>query len=273
MPARPTYGAGRLEPKVERGATERYLECAACVELAAVEDDGFRRLLDTAQYGATAARRMVGGCTRAINALLSLTAAAGVLTVLHPVLLPLPALIVVPGTWVTLIITRRRYESFGTWVQHTRAGRLLSAELTAAETAPEIRVHQVGRFFLRHFREMPEGFEAGQTRLARLDARTGLLVAAWTGLAGGLTYLTLGALVWSGAMAMSVGGTAVLALRSATVSLGGMVQAVNSLYDNSLFVLDLDRLGERAVGLTIPEGGADVPERPDRITVDRVTFR
>lgn len=272
LTAASTYGSGRLEPKVERVATEQYLECASRVELAAVEDDQFRRLLDTAQYGATAARRMVDHCTRVINALLSLAAAASVLTVLHPVLLPLLVLMTVPHMWGTLITSRRRYESFRTWVQHSRAGRVLSTELTATEAASEIRVHQVGPFLLKHFRNMSASSEAEQTRLAGLDARTGLWVAAWTGLAAATTYLTLGALAWGGAMAMSVAGTAVLAIRTGTASLGGMVKAVNNLYDESLFVGDLDRLRVQADGWAIPSGGADVPRRPRRITFDQVTF-
>lgn len=54
-----TYATGRLEPKVERVATELYLERAAAVELSAIEDDGFHKLLDTAKYGAQSARRMI----------------------------------------------------------------------------------------------------------------------------------------------------------------------------------------------------------------------
>ncbi|UCM91985.1 ABC transporter ATP-binding protein [Streptomyces marincola] len=273
LTAASTYGSGRLEPKVERVATERYLARASRVELAAIEDDQFHRLLDTAQYGAASARRMIDYCIRVVNALLSLIAAAGVLTVLHPVLLPLLALMTVPSMWSTLITTRRRYCSFRTWVQHARAGRVLSSELTATETAAEIRVHQVGPFLLKHFRAMSASAEAEQTRLARLDARTGLWASAWTGLAGAATYLTLGALAWTGVMAMSVAGTAVLAIRTGSASLGGMVQSVNNLYDESLFVADLDQLCVRAAQWAIPEGGAPVPARPGRITFEDVTFR
>ncbi|WP_103341356.1 ABC transporter ATP-binding protein [Amycolatopsis sp. CA-126428] len=268
-----TYGSGRLQPKVERAATEQYLACASRVELAALEDDRFRRLLDTAQFGATAARRMVEHCTRVITALLSLAAAGSVLTVLHPVLLPLLTLMIVPHLWGTVVTARRRYESFRTWVQHLRAGRVLSTELTAVEAAPEIRVHQVGPFLLRHFRTMSAASEAEQTRLAGLDARTGLWVAAWTGLATAATYLTLGLLAWGGTVAVSVAGTAVLAIRTGTGRLGGLVQAVTSLYDESLFVADLERLRVRAAEQAIPGGGLAVPEHPRRITFDRVTFR
>ncbi|GAA2058972.1 ABC transporter ATP-binding protein [Streptomyces cheonanensis] len=272
LTAASTYGSGRLRPKVERVATERYLEHAARVELAAMEDDRFHRLLDTAQYGASAARSMIGYCLNAVTGLFSLIAAAGVLTVLHPVLLPLLVLMTLPSMWSTLVTTRRRYASYRVWVQHTRAGHLLSGELTRPEPAPEIRVHQVGPFLRRHFRHMSESAEGEQTRLARLDARTGLWAAGWTGLAGFLTYSTLGALAWSGAVAMSVAGTAVLAIRTGAGSLGGLVGAINQLYDESLFVADLDRLCTEADSWAIPQGGQPLPARIADIRFDRVSF-
>ncbi|MGW6286291.1 hypothetical protein [Streptomyces sp. NPDC055107] len=45
--------AGTLEPKVQRVATERYLALAHRVELSAIEDEEFHRLLDGAGSGPT----------------------------------------------------------------------------------------------------------------------------------------------------------------------------------------------------------------------------
>ncbi|MFD9419416.1 hypothetical protein ACFWC9_32580 [Streptomyces goshikiensis] len=50
-----TAATGELEPKVQRVATEQYLGLVHRVELAAIEDDEFHRLLDAARYGAWAA--------------------------------------------------------------------------------------------------------------------------------------------------------------------------------------------------------------------------
>lgn len=44
-----TSRAGRLEPKVERIATTQYLAAATAVELEAIDDPEFRRLIDIAQ--------------------------------------------------------------------------------------------------------------------------------------------------------------------------------------------------------------------------------
>ncbi|MEU6555026.1 ABC transporter ATP-binding protein [Streptomyces sp. NPDC046915] len=268
-----TYATGRLEPKVERVATELYLERAAAVELSAIEDHAFHKLLDTAQYGASSARRMIMYGTRVINALISLIAAAGVLTVLHPALLPLLITMTLPSAWGALTNARRRYESFHTWVQHTRAGHLISGLLTEPEAAPEIRVHGVGPFLLRHFRAMSESAEAEQERLARLAARTGLIAAAWTGLATVATYATLGALLLSGAMALSVAGTAVIAIRTGSASLDTLVLEINTLHEEALFVGDLQRLYTEAAERAIPVGGDALPEDPREIRFENVTFR
>ncbi|MGW7241452.1 ABC transporter ATP-binding protein [Streptomyces sp. NPDC054804] len=267
-----TYATGRLEPKVERVATEMYLERAAAVELAAIEDHAFHKLLDTAQYGASSARRMIMYGTRVVNAMISLIAAAGVLTVLHPALLPLLITMTIPSAWGALTIARRRYESFHTWVQHARAGHLISSLLTEPEAAPEIRVHGVGPFLLRHFRAMSETAEAEQARLARLAARTGLIAAAWTGLATVATYATLGALLLSGAMALSVAGTAVIAIRTGSASLNTLVLEINTLHEEALFVGDLERLYVEAAERAIPTGGEPLPEDPREIRFENVTF-
>ncbi|MFJ5306077.1 ABC transporter ATP-binding protein [Streptomyces sp. NPDC088350] len=267
-----TYATGRLEPKVERVATELYLERAAAVELSAIEDHAFHKLLDTAQYGAMSARHMISYATHVMNALISLIAAAGVLTVLHPALLPLLATMTLPSAWGALTNARRHYESFHAWVQHVRAGRLIGSLLTEPEAAPEIRVHGVGPFLLHHFHKMSESAEAEQARLARLTARTGLIAATWTGLATAATYATLGGLLLSGAMALSVAGTAVIAIRTGSASLDNLVLAVNQLHEEALFVGDLQKLHEEAAERTIPVGGAALPEDPREVRFENVTF-
>ncbi|MEW1724552.1 ABC transporter ATP-binding protein [Streptomyces sp. NPDC093109] len=267
-----TAGTGRLEPKVERVATERYLTHTARVELEAVEDDEFHRLLDSAQYGASGARRMVQYCQNVVSALLSLVAAAGVLAVLHPVLLPLLVAMTVPSGWAALTNARRQYVSFQIWVQHSRAGQLLRNLLISTDAAAEIRAHGIGPFLLHHFRSMSESQEGEQRRLARLAARTGLIAAGWTGLAAAVAYATLGGLLWTGTMALSVGGTAVLALRSGAANLDSLVVQVNAMHEESLFVADLHRLCEEAAGRAIPVGGVPLPAKPAAITFEDVVF-
>lgn len=106
-----TSRAGRLEPMVERIATTQYVAAAARVELEAIDDPDFRRLVDVAQYGPGSARRMIGVCVAALNGLISLIATAGVLAVLHPVLLPMLILIAAPRGWGAMRVAQERYVS------------------------------------------------------------------------------------------------------------------------------------------------------------------
>ncbi|MFJ3876999.1 ABC transporter ATP-binding protein [Streptomyces sp. NPDC090077] len=267
-----TAATGALEPKVQRVATEQYLGLVHRTELAAIEDDEFHRLLDAARYGADSARRMIRYCTNTLNAAVSLAAAAGVLTVLHPALLPLLVLMTLPSAWSSLMISRQKYVSFHAFVQHARAGHLLGQLLTQKEAAAEVRVHGVGPFLLGHFRTMAETSEREQTRLARRAARIGLVADGAGGVATLLTYGALGALLWAGAMDLAVGGTAVLAIRTGAASLDVLVLQVTELYQESLFVADFERLCQEARARAVPVGGRSLPERLREVRFDKVTF-
>ncbi|WP_037956529.1 ATP-binding cassette domain-containing protein [Streptomyces sulphureus] len=267
-----TYGTGRLEPVVERVATADFLAAASRVELAAIEDDDFHRLVDSAQYGAGSARRMIKYSASMINALFSLVAAAGVLTVLHPVLLPLLVTMVLPQAWAALSIARRRYRSFHTWVQHQRAGQQFRQLLTEPAAGAEVRVHGLGGFLLGHFEKMSRSYEGEQTRLARLAARTGVVASLWTGAASLVVHLVLGWLLWDGTMALAVAGTAVIAIRTGSANLEALVVQVNYLHEEALFVADLDRLRVESARRAIPSGGLPLPRQPSDVRMEGITF-
>ncbi|MFD7227535.1 ABC transporter ATP-binding protein [Streptomyces sp. NPDC059881] len=268
-----TSQAGRLEPLVERLATTEYLAAAAAVELEAIEDPEFRRLIDVAQYGAASARRMIGACVAAMNGTISLVAAGGVLTVLHPALLPMLLLIAAPRGWGAMRVAQERYVSVMAWVEHLRAGRLLGSLLTSRTAAQEVRIHTVGRFLLDRYRDMAESAEEEQKRLATNKALTELVAAGMSGLAMVCTYGVMVWLIVAGHMELAVAGTAVIAVRSGSANLGALVMNVNQLHEEALYVHDHDRFLEEAGRYAIPEGGLDVPDRVGEIRMDGVTYR
>ncbi|MGW7436592.1 ABC transporter ATP-binding protein [Streptomyces sp. NPDC054849] len=272
LASRSTAAAGRLEPKVERAAHEQYLSAAVEVELEAIEDGEFRRLLDSAQWGPPSARRTVGACVATLGGVISLVATAGVLTVLHPLLLPLLLLIAAPRGWGAMRVAQRRYLSVITWVEHVRAARLIGQLLISRTSAPEVRVHGVGRYLLGHYRNMAEVAETEATRLAKDKAATELLAAALSGLAALVTYGAMGALIVSGRMDLAVAGTAVIAVRTGSASLGALVSTTNTLHEESLYVRDLERFVAEAARRAIPSGGRPLPERLTAVRLEDVDF-
>ncbi|WP_307847782.1 ABC transporter ATP-binding protein [Streptomyces durocortorensis] len=268
-----TSRAGRLEPKVERIATTQYLAAASGVELEAIDDPDFRRLVDVAQHGPGSARRMIGACVSALNGLISLIATASVLAVLHPLLLPMLILIAAPRGWGAMRVAQERYVSVMTWIEHVRAGRLIGNLLTERTAAQEVRLHAVGAFLLSRYERMAESAEAEQERLASSKALTEWVASALSGLAMAATYGAMFWLIIAGHMSLAVAGTAVIAVRTGSASLGALVMNINQLHEESLYVRDHGRFLTEAVQRTIPAGGDPVPERVGEIGLDQVTYR
>ena len=268
-----TSRAGRLEPLVERIATTQYLAAATSVELEAIEDPDFRRLIDVAQYGAGSARRMIGACVAALNGVISLIATAGVLTVLHPALLPMLMLIAAPRGWGAMRVAQERYVSVMSWVEHVRASRLIGNLLTERTAAQEVRIHAVGPFLLSRYQRMAESAEAEQERLASSKAVTEWVAAAMSGLAMAATYGIMFWLIMSGHMSLAVAGTAVIAVRSGSASLGALVMNINHLHEESLYIRDHSRFLDDAGQRAIPVGGDPVPAQVRQVVLDQVTYR
>lgn len=268
-----TSRAGRLEPVVERIATTQYLAAAASVELEAIDDPDFRRLIDIAQQGPGSARRMIGVSVAALNSVISLIATASVLTVLHPLLLPMLILIAAPRGWGAMRVAQERYVSVRSWIEHVRASRLIGNLLTERTAAQEVRIHAVGGFLLSRYKGMAKSAEAEQERLASSKALTEWVAAALSGLAMAATYGAMFWLITSGHMGLAVAGTAVIAVRSGSASLGALVMNGNKLHEESLYVRDHGRFLAQAATRAIPEGGAPVPHQVKEITLDQVTYR
>lgn len=120
----------RIGPRVDGIAEKRYLEAATRAPLAAYDDPAWCDQSEAASRAAKDAHFMVEALTAVTAALLGLLAAAGVLAHLHPVLLPLLLLAVIPRGWAAV---RAAYLA-----DRHNAGRtpLRAREGGAADTTP-----------------------------------------------------------------------------------------------------------------------------------------
>lgn len=268
-----TSRAGRLEPVVERIATTQYPAAATSVELEAIDDPDFRRLIDIAQYGPASARRMIGACVSALNSTISLIATAGVLTVLNPTLLPMLLVIAAPRGWGAMRVAQERYVSVMSWIEHLRASRLIGNLLTERTAAQEVRIHAVGPFLLERYRRMAASAESEQERLASSKAVTEWVASALSGLAMAATYGTMIWLIMAGHMSLAVAGTAVIAVRTGSASLGALVMNINQLHEESLYVRDHGQFLIEAAQRAIPETGSPVPDQVKQVSLEHVTYQ
>jgi len=242
------------------------------VELPRLEDPEFVKLLDAARAGCDATREMLGYAVGILGALIALVAAGGVMTILHPVLLPMLVLIVVPHAYGTLATSRRSYASMRTWLDHERQLDQITFLLTTQHTGQELRVHAAAEDLIDKFRSLSDDSEHEQVRLAKATAATNLAAAAAGGVATGLTYVVLGWLLLSGRVPLSTAGTAVLAVRSGSTGLRTVVQQAAQLFSKTLWFDDFRHACAQAARHAVPIGGIPVPDAPEVIEVRDVVF-
>ncbi|MFE5946647.1 ABC transporter ATP-binding protein [Streptomyces sp. NPDC056480] len=268
-----TVAQGRLSPKVQRAAEQRMLEHAAHVELAVLEDGAFQRSLAGAKLGVSSTQQLTSSVVSAAGAALSVVAIASTVAALHPLLVPLLILAVLPQAWKAVVSARWGYQSQMKWMNQGRQKSVL-AELLTAQGAPaeEIRVHGLAEFLLGHYRRLSLALERERARLAKAQAGAGLLADAAGGIARVMTYIALGWLLITGAVHLAVAATAVIAITRVTGQLTSLLMQFNDLYTHGLFVADYTNTLKRAAEHAIHPSGAEVPADPSRITVRNVRF-
>ncbi|WP_423835631.1 ATP-binding cassette domain-containing protein [Streptomyces tubbatahanensis] len=267
-----TAMSGRLEPQVERAVSLRYYRSVTEVEVAATERPEVQRHLDAGKFGTDSARRMLTLSVGVANVVIGMVAAAVVLASLHWALLPMLLAIALPKAWGAVRSARREYVSRRHWVDHRRAVATLLQYLTMPHAAGEIRAHAAGSLLLRGYEEMSGLMETEQRRLARAQAGTDLVAAAFSGLASVGCYGVLWWLLTSGGLPMAVGGTAVVAIRTSTARLTSLVQQVNRMYEEMLRLSDTEEAIHIASGHAIPRTGRPLPAPVREIQVRDVSF-
>ncbi|MFJ8752153.1 ATP-binding cassette domain-containing protein [Streptomyces sp. NPDC102441] len=267
-----TAMSGRLEPQVERAVSARYYTAVTRVELEATERPEVQRVLEAGRFGTDSARSMLRLSVGVGNVLIAMVAAAVVLASLHWMLLPMLLVIALPKGWGAVRSARREYVSKLHWIDHRRAIASLLGFLTRPHAQGEIRVHAAGVKLLSSYEEMSHQTEGEQRRLARAQAVTDLVAGGFAGIASLACYGVLWWLLADGSLPLAVGGTAVLAIRASTARLTSLVQQVNRLYEELLFLTDTEDAIALAAKNAIPATGAPLPARVHRVRVDNVSY-
>jgi ATP-binding cassette subfamily B protein len=269
-----TAAHGRLSPKVSEAAELRLLDLTTQVDLSTFDDPDWRDAMERARdRGIDAAQGVVDHGLELATNLIGLIAAAGVLTVLHPALLPLLVLAVLPTGWAAVRSARLGYRTQLRLIAVWRRQRMLSHLLAAREPAPELRAFTVREFLLAEVARLLAVSTGEQIRVANRQIRTNLVGQALGGLATGLTYAALIGLLVTGRMELAVGGAAAYAINIGIGKLTELAYTVNHVYEQGLYFADYQGFCDLARARAEPVPGRPAPERFAEIRLDGVTFR
>ncbi len=264
----------RLVPAVRRVAEERLFDVSLRVELSTFEDPGFYDRMHRARdRGLLHLERATENLIELLGASLAVLAATAALLVLHPILVPVLALCVVPHAWAVVRSAQLEYTSMARTVTLRRRVGMIADLATKREPAPEIRACQAQPFVLDQYRYAADLLRDQEVRVGLAQARARVVGRALAGVGVGATYGALVLLLQAGSVPLAVAGTAVIAIRGATGALTRLVLAANELFEHALYIADYQAFLTDAGAHVRPSGRLTAPRKPRRISLDAVGFR
>ncbi|MFJ4679074.1 ATP-binding cassette domain-containing protein [Kitasatospora sp. NPDC088783] len=267
-----SHWQARLGPRVRQQLEADFLALTSRVELAAVDDptwaDEVRRANDRGLYYA---KNSIDKTIELASAALALLGAAGVLGILHPVLLVLLLAAVVPKGAASVHSIRAGYLSAVR--QSTLRRRMLhfSWVLYERNTAAELRASNVQQALLDEHRTLSAKITDEEVALGEHQSRAALLGRALGGLGMFATYAALAWMLGAGWMPLATGGAAYLAIQASQSALLRLVIAGHQVFEHALWVEDLKRF-EDSCRARLPRTGAPAPAAVQKIEVRDVRF-
>ncbi|MFC6082087.1 ABC transporter ATP-binding protein [Sphaerisporangium aureirubrum] len=267
------WAQARLEPQVSRIAERQLYELTSQVDLIRFDDPDFHDSLQRARMrGVSMVDSVVDSAINVMTALIGIVAAAGVLGILHPVLLPLLVLAVIPDAWAAVRAARMRYTTMYSLIPVRRRKWILADLMADKDTAAEVRSFTMRGFLIRLYDRVAGAEQTVVLRMARQQTVARIVGEALGGVGTAIVYVALGLLLAVGSVALAVAGTAVLAIRTGQSSLATLMYSTNRLYEEGLYFTDFLDFCARARELISHGPTAGAPSSFRRIDVEDVTF-
>jgi ATP-binding cassette subfamily B protein len=261
----------RITPAVRRLAEERLYKASLSIELAAFDDARFYDRMHRARdRGLFYLERSTNNMVELIGSVLGIIAAASSLGVLHPLLLAVLLLAVVPDGWAVQRSALLAYASMARAVILDRRVQMVAELATEREPAAEIRACQAEPFVLQEYQVVADPLRDEDIRRGGAQARVRGIGRTLAGVGLAVTYVVLGLLVHAEWVPLAVAGTAVIAIRAATSALNRLVLAANQLVEQGMYVADY--LAFLAAAHRIPPQTVKPAIDPGRIQLETVSF-
>ncbi|HEX4786854.1 MAG TPA: ABC transporter ATP-binding protein [Actinospica sp.] len=234
------HGQAVLAYRIRRAAEVELYSLISRVEVSSFADtdlaDDLQRAADN---GIGYLQMSVAGCVAVVSSLLSMISSAGVLAYLHPLLLPLLLVAVLPAGLASVSSARMEYRSR---VRFSAMGRrlwILAGHLVDPAEAAELRACSASPMLFGEHAVLADAVRDERIRLGRAQANTALAGRAVAGIGTGTVYGVLAWMLLRGWLALSRGLGAAMAVRSVQASLLALVLSVHSLFEQALWVQDL----------------------------------
>ncbi|MEU2492104.1 ABC transporter ATP-binding protein [Streptomyces sp. NPDC007883] len=263
-----------LQEKVALTIRHRVMSHAVGLDLAYFEASDSYDLLQQARDGtATRPVSMVTGVFDLIRTLITFVGMLGLMLVISPVLVLAALLAPLPAFLAESQHSQRGFMMTLWSSPVARRMDYLSTLVTTDTYAKEVKFSGLGGYFVGRYRRLGEVYYQWQARLVRARNLVGVTWGLLSMLVSSLAYLYIALEAMHGRMTLGDMALYTMAVSSVQSSLQSIFQGITGLYENSLYLTNLDRFLATRPAITAPERPRPVPEKVQgHVVFENVSF-
>ncbi|MEV6106459.1 ATP-binding cassette domain-containing protein [Streptomyces sp. NPDC051940] len=267
------YADRRITPRLTTATDTALVEAVCRVEAAAYAADGFSDRQEAAEMGVIRTHVMVHDAQRFLAALIRMVTASGVLSALHPLMLPLLVLAVLPAAVGAVLAARVDYGIHYANVVDRNVRGMMRWWSTTPKYSDEVRANSMADYLLFWYRSLSERIDR---RTLAATPRT-LRIALGSSFAGGVflvgTWTVLAWLTATGRVGPAVAATAVIAVQTTLAALSQVVTNGAAVFHTSLYLADMQSFLDDAAARR-PRRGPHALVRPpvEEIRLEEVSY-
>ncbi|MFB6517663.1 ATP-binding cassette domain-containing protein [Streptomyces sp. NPDC056401] len=264
--------ARRLNPGMATLADLAMVDAHMDVELEAYDAPDFTERSEAAETGSARSAMLLQDALGFTGGLIDMVAVASVLALVHPVLLPLLLLSVVPRGLGSVYAARLDYRLHNATVASRNIKHMMRWHLTTPKLSEELRGNSMRPYAHAWYAAVCERIDSRMVSSAPQYLVVYLIAAACSGVFVVATYGALAALVVGGYMAIAAAGTAIVAMRTSTAALSQLVVYGAAMFQHALYLGDYTTFVKEAAAKSGPRGPQVIEGGPEKIRLEEATY-
>ncbi|MEV0448532.1 ATP-binding cassette domain-containing protein [Streptomyces sp. NPDC050600] len=268
-----TYAERRITPRLTTEADTALVAAVCRVEASAYAVDGFSDRQEAAEMGVVRTHVMVSDAQRFLSALVRMVTAAGALSVLNPLLLPLLVLAVLPAGVGAVLTARVDYEIHYANIADRNVRGMMRWWSTNPKYGDEVRANSMTDYLLFWHRSLSDRCDRRNLAAAPRTLRISLVSSV---AAGAFLLATWGALAWlaaTGRIGVALAATAVVAVQTTLAALSQVILNGAALFHTSLYLTDMQTFLDDAEARAPRRGTSAVDHDPEEIRLEEVSYQ
>ncbi|WP_338145671.1 ATP-binding cassette domain-containing protein [Streptomyces scabichelini] len=268
-----SYADGRITPRLTTEADSALVEAVCRMEAAARAEDGCADRQEAAEMGVVRSHLMVQDATRFTAAVVRMITASGVLSVLHPLMLPLLMLAVVPAAVGAVLHAKVTYETHYANVGDRNVRHGMRGWSTTPKFTDEIRANGMTSYLVFWYRSISERIDARTLAVAPRMLRITLAGSAIGGVFLVGTWAALAWLAATGRIEPAIAATAVVAVQTTLAALSQLVIYGAAMFHTALYLADMSSFLDFAAERAPKRGELALTGPVEEIHLDEAVYR